>query len=99
MAERSFGERLAQARRLLSVERWADVTQADVGAMVGKSGATISRYEAGALDAPLAVRIALESLLPFPAASADDRQPAAPRPFLPVTKPNAKKPPSTRKKA
>lgn len=66
MADRPFGELLAQARRILSVKEWRDVTQGEIGDLVGKSGATISRYEAGLMPVPKAVAIALQSLLPFP---------------------------------
>lgn len=66
VTDRTFGERLAQARRILSVREWRDVTLAEIGDLVGKSGATISRYEAGLMPVPKAVAIALESVLPFP---------------------------------
>lgn len=82
MADRSFGERLAQARRILSVREWRDVTQGEVGELVGKSGATISRYEAGLMEVPKAVAIALESLLPFP----PDAEETAGQPAPVVTK-------------
>lgn len=66
MADREWYERLAQARRMLSVDEWRDVTQEEIGARVGKSGATISRYERGLLPVPKAMMIALEAVLRFP---------------------------------
>lgn len=43
--KRSFGERLAQARRLKSLREWRDVTQGDIAKEIGTTSATVSRWE------------------------------------------------------
>lgn len=48
---RGFGERLAQARRLLGVIHWRDVRPADLAEMLDTSTANVSRWE-GSKRAP-----------------------------------------------